>query len=172
MTAATAAAAKPETAFDSKAFEGTYYLAINDDGELKIAKAWFKDRYPEVVRDPQRHPWPKITREIPIPRLHEKATVIALIRGEDRSPLEKRTRDQATGMMTSQANDPAMLLEEVRECKPVRIGDHWRGKSDEWDAFGGEIDRPTFLEALGKVCSPLAPRVHVGSIDQLKLVWI
>jgi hypothetical protein len=164
MSDAAAARRTPDSAPTPQTHdEQTYFLCIDDPYELSIASAWLKATYPNTRGKP--------VRELPLMRLTERATIIPVIRGEDRSSLEVYDRD-SHGAPRVTRRKPVELITEVRECRPVKTADHWRGRADEWDAFGGELMRDSFQTDLAKACTPIAPRVHIGTPNVLRLGFV
>jgi hypothetical protein len=149
-------------------YEGVYYLPIDDEYELKVALAWFKEKHEARQRATG---WPKMSRTIPLPKLTQRAIVVPIIRGEDRTPLVKYFRDINGAPHTEQVS-PKSLIGEIRECKPIVVADHWESARDDWDAFGGNLRKPQFLEALGKSSSPIRPCIHIGNEHELKLTFL
>lgn len=143
--------------------EFTYFLTIDDPHELKIAEAYVRQKYPNTLG--------KITKELRLLRLNDKATVIGLIRGDDRSPIERRALDER-GQAVIIKVPYADLAHQVRECKPVKTADYWISQSDEYDAFGGELDRGRFIDALSIACTPIRAGTHIGTPNLLKLSFI
>jgi hypothetical protein len=143
--------------------EQTYFFAIEDTYELGIAKAWFKTTYPNSKA--------KLTNQLPLNRLTQHAVVIPVIRGEDRSAATDQERFQ-NGSSRVIHRKPQELVHEVRECRPVAIADFWVARADEFDAFGGELDRGKFMEALAKSAAPCTSKTHIGTPDTLKLGFI
>lgn len=161
-----AAAQKTEKQADD--MEGVYFLPVDDEYEQRIAKSYFDQKYGDRHRDTG---WPKLAGKIPLPKLNQRAIVVPLVRGEDRSPAIKYFRDMNGAPHTERV---AMkdLATEVRECKPVRVGDFWEAARDDWDAFGGNLQRPQFLEALGRSSVPAHPKIHIGNEHELKLTFL
>jgi len=162
-----AASADSESQYPSG--EGVYYLAIDEPTELRIASAWFRAKFPRAALKEQD--WPCITSRIPLSRLNRRATIVPIIRGEDRSPASKAIRDIHGAPHVEHVPTRDLALE-VRVCRPVAVEDHWRSKADEWDGFGGEINRSTFVSAMGQSASPVCAKIHVGRQDELRLSFV
>lgn len=145
--------------------ENVYFLAINDQYESAIAKAYIAQKYPASKA--------RFRTELKLQRLSEKHVVIALVRGEDRSPLERTARDDR-GIAHIVRTSPGDLTREIRECKPIKVADHWRRShgADEYDDDDGEIDVESFMTELGKQATPICPRTHIGTPDLLKLTFV
>lgn len=165
MSAASAREVKPAPAGD---YEGVYMLPVDDEYEQRIAKRYFDDRYGEQNKATG---WPKLAGKIPLPKLNQRAIVVPIIRGEDRTPAIKYFRDM-NGSPHQERVPIADLATEVRECPRVKVADHWAQARDDWDAFGGELIKPQFLEALGKSCTPVRPMIHIGNEHELRLTFL
>lgn len=148
--------------------EGVYMLPVDDEYEQRIAKTYFDAKYGEQHRSTG---WPKLAGKIPLPKLNQRAIVVPLIRGEDRTPAIKSFRD-VNGISHQERVAMKDLATEVRECPRVRVGDHWDAARDDWDAFGGNLQRAQFLEALGKSCTPIRPMIHIGNEHELRLTFL
>jgi hypothetical protein len=140
----------------------TYFLAVNDDFELKIAQAWLQQKYPNSAG--------KVVKELPMHRLPQNAVVIPVTRGEDRSPSWTQAHDR--GSVRGIHVAPAELAREVREGKALAVADFWVAQRDEFDAFGGELNRDSFLEKLSAAATPAVARVHIGNPNSVKLSFV
>lgn len=161
MTQAVSARAEPQPAHN----ENVYFIAIDDPYESAIAKAYIAAKYPGTKA--------RFRTSINLNRLSEKHVVIALIRGEDRSPLERSARDDR-GVAHIVRTSPKDLIHEIRECKPIRVADHWlrRHGADEYDDDDGQINADSFMTELGTRATPICPRTHIGTPDVLKLQFV
>lgn len=149
-------------------YEGVYFIPVDDEYEQSIAKKWFEERYGDMNRATG---WPKLAGRIPLPKLTQRAIVVPIIRGEDRTPCIKYFRD-INGAPHTERVPLTDLAKEMRECTRVRVADHWTQASSEWDAFGGELQKPQFLEALGKSSTPVRPMIHIGNEHELRLSFV
>lgn len=138
--------------------ENTYYLCMESEHELKIAKAWLKAQHPKGTAA-------KLVQELRISRLNEKHTVIALYREDGCTPALLSPIDPATGgRRVEAAVIDGTLLAEVVQGRPIRVRDHWQTTSGEDELQDGDINRSTFLQELGKTLR--SPAIIKRSTDQ------
>ena len=138
--------------------EGVYYLCMDGEHELRIAKAWFKAKFPQGTAA-------KLVQELRIARLMDQHTVIAIYREDGCTPALLSPIDHVTGgrRIEPVAIDDA-ILKEVVEGKPVRVRDHWRARRSDDDYSDGDIDRSSFFRALGATLR--SPVCIKRSLDQ------
>src|SRR5262245_53894466 len=73
-----ASAAKAEAAPSVQMQETTYFVLINDEFEQKAAREYLRNKYPNSDA--------RVVQELRLDRLTDKQTVIALYRGNQRTP--------------------------------------------------------------------------------------
>lgn len=154
--------ARAESAPKTTHTQSTYFLAVDDPFELKIAQAWLKATYPNTLA--------RIVSQLPMQRLTKPTVVIPVIRGEDRSPAYTQTME-AHSVRAIHVN-PKDLIGEVRECAPVEVAKHWREVRDEFDPFGGEMNRNSFMDELSQNSAPVAARIHIGNTQVVRLQFV
>lgn len=140
----------------------TYFIAVDDMFELNIARTYLLEHYPHTLG--------KVVRELPLLRLRKTVTVIPLTRGEDRSASYAQVFEgnSVRGVHVP----PKDLIHQVREGKPISIASHWREVRDEFDPFGGELNRDSFLEKLSELATPAVARIHIGSPHVVRLMFV
>jgi hypothetical protein len=127
----------------------TYYLGPSDENEHQIALAWIDQNHPNANKPGQV----RYVTELRLDRMTEEHTVIVLARtGKKRTPARETERDH-NGIARVITREPETLIGELSESKPVYCKDHWFGQEDGTE---GELVVHTFLEAIGKACSPWA----------------
>jgi hypothetical protein len=157
-----AARAMPGTESPKTHTASTFFLAVDDTFELKIAHAWLKHTYPNTLG--------KVVKQLPLHRLPHNTVVIPITRGEDRTAAMVNVYE-GHSVRTSHV-DVDKLMHEVREATPIDITKHWRTVRDEFDAFGGDLNRDSFLEALSNAASPAAARMHIGTPNVVRLSFV
>lgn len=125
----------------------TYFLGPSDENEHAIALAWLQKYHPEA--NSPGHV--RYVTELRLDRMTEEHAVIVLARTKKRTHALETVRD-ANNMAKVVRRSPEELIEEVQECKPVHCKDHWIAE----DGTEGELVTHTFLEAIGKTCTPWA----------------
>lgn len=140
--------------------ENTFFLLLADPHEEKIARAYIAAKYPKTKA--------KIARMLPLPRLSEGMVIIPLFRRSDRTPMERGMID-VHGRPFTQRTSPLDVAHEVREGTPVVVAKHWRKSSidDAFGAFGGVLNRSSFLDELNVSCSPCTAHAEIGSPDEV-----
>lgn len=140
----------------------TFFLAVDDVFELKIAHAWLKHTHPHTLG--------KVVSKLPLLRLPHNTVVIPVTRGEDRSAAMVNVYE-GHSVRTAHV-DLNSLIHEVREAPAIDITKHWRQVRDEFDAFGGDLDKDSFMDALSNAASPAAARLHIGSPNIVRLTFV
>jgi hypothetical protein len=145
-TAATKQEAKIEAALQM--VDTTYFLLIDDEYEKKAAKEYLRQMYPGTAA--------RIVNELRLDRLTDKHHVIALVRGNERSPALALVANH-NGIRELRATPVAELMREVVESKPVRCADYWQPARE---GNEGEVALGGFLEDLGKKAAPAALKYY------------
>jgi|SRR6185312_9896927 len=146
-----------------------FYLAMDDQYESLIAKAWAKKTDKPVVY------------AIPIDRLTLDMVIVPVVRDamERTSMLQEEfdAQEQRKKTVRLKGED---CIDELRECKPVRVADFWsnggpRGSSDAFsELLMGKLDASGFINALNESTAPhgVYPRTHHGDDNKtVKLTW-
>lgn len=147
-----------------------FYLAMDDQYESSIARAWAKDSGKPVVHF------------IPLERLTLEMVIVPVVRNaETRTPLLQEEWNPTEGRRRSKRLRPEELTPEMVECKPVRVGEFWQGASGGRggaDAFSellmGKLDQSAFINALSESTAVYGvyPRTHHGDDNKtVKLTW-
>lgn len=140
----------------------TYFLAVDDHFELAIAQAWLHAKHPNSAG--------KVVRELPMHRLPKGAVVIPLTRGEDRTAAY--TQEFHGNSVRAVHVPPKDLIGQIREGRPITTDEHWREVRDEFDPFGGELNRDSFLTSLSTQATPCVARIHIGSPNVVRLSFV
>lgn len=135
----------------------TYFVALADDDEFQIAKAYVKAMYPQTAA--------KLVRELRLDRLTDKHTVIALRRDDERSPVAV-LEPSPTGQRQPRRRPAVELIGEIREAPPIRVAEFW-GPGLDGD---GEVDSSGFMSALGTRAIPAAVK-NYPTQKTLKLAY-
>lgn len=123
--------------------EYTYFVCIDDDYERKAAREYVNTKYPKSLA--------KFVHELRLDRLTDKHTVIALVRGNERTPAVQVIVNPQ-GVRTLSNTPVSELAAEVVESDAVSCAKHWSKLA----GGEGELHLPAFLEELGRACVPAA----------------
>lgn len=163
---AAAARANPQPAVQQRIF----YLAMDDQYEALVAKAWAKKSEKPIVFF------------IPLERLTNEMVIVPVVRdAAERTPMlqeEFDAQEQRRKTVRLKGED---CVHELQECKPVRVAEFWTGSSgarNSTDAFSellmGRLDMIGFINALTESTAQYGvfPRTHHGEDNKvLKLTW-
>lgn len=146
-----------------------FYLAMDDQYESVIAKAWAKAKGHSVVHF------------IPLERLTSEMVIVPVVRNaETKTPMLQEEWNSSEQRKNSKRLPADELAEEMHECKPVRVADFWRsggsrGLNDGFsDLLMGDLDKAGFINALNESTAVhfVYPRTHHGDNNAtLKLTW-
>ena len=127
-----------------------YFWGPNDESENLIALEWLAKHYP----DTGSHGQVRYTTALNLDKLTDEHTVIVLARTKKRTHARETERDQH-GIAKVVQRKPEDLIGEIVESPPVHCKDHWQGQE-----YGteGELNVNTFMNAIGKVCTPFHPK--------------
>lgn len=145
-----------------------FYLAMDDQYESLIAKAWAKQHDKSVVHF------------IPLERLTMEMVIVPVVRDamERTSMLQEEFDSQEQRKKTVRLKGED-CVGEMHECKPVRVADFWsnagpRGSDAFSELLMGKLDASGFINALNESTAPhgVYPRTHHGDDNKtLKLTW-
>jgi len=160
-----AAARATQTAVQQRIF----YLAMDDLYEAEVAKAWAKKNEKPVVYF------------IPLDRLTSEMVIVPVVRDyQTRTSMLQEEFDAQEQRRKSVRLKGADCIEELHECKPVRVAEFWAGSKSAGgsDAFSellmGKLDAVGFINALSESTAQYGvfPRTHHGDDNKiLKLTW-
>lgn len=124
-----------------------YFLLVEDEHEEAAGREFLNNKYGESGPKGSK----RVTN-IRIGRLTEEHVVIPVVR---RKPAEglRKVQDEASKRVTTVRLDP---VEGMVECEPVRCCNYWEASTHE--DGDGTLNMAGFLEAVGKSCTPAAPR--------------
>lgn len=133
----------------------TTWLLMPEAGpEAALCEEWVAEHCPvKIVQN-------AIVQMLDLAQLRPDDSVICMVRGKDkRRPLTRMQITVVQGENISSERPTDELLAQMVLTQPVFCRDHWvmTGASGMGRA-GGRLNYATFLEAIGKVCTPLAPR--------------
>lgn len=143
--------------------ENIYYLMPADEHEQALCMAWIEKHKPGTVA--------RNVSRLRVDRLTERHSVIVLMRRVKKpTPVIGVVRDEHN-LKELVVRSPEFLvddkpiMDQVSEGPPVHAGKHWKPAPDGED---GLLNESSFLEELGKTCSPLA--IKWRSDD--RVVWL
>ena len=131
----------------------TWILVEVTAEETAVSDAWI-DAHCSAKKDQRM-----VADVLPLTQLRKDDSVMALVRGGVKGtfkPLLKAMRTPQ-GEVLSTARDQEELLSEVKLTPVIHIRDHWVDGAG-FGRYGGQLNRASFLEELGKRISPLCPR--------------
>jgi hypothetical protein len=131
----------------------TWILVEVTAEETAVSDAWI-DAHCSAKKDQRM-----VADVLPLTQLRKDDSVMALVRGGVKGtfkPLLKAMRTPQ-GEVLSTARDQEELLSEVKLTAAIHVRDHWSDGAG-FGRYGGQLNRATFLEELGKRISPLCPR--------------
>lgn len=126
----------------------TYFVMLNDEFEMKAAKAYIKNLYPGTAA--------RIVTDLRLDRLTDKHTVIALRRSDERTQAVS-LRVSPSGIREPVHTPIEQLMREVQESEPVRCADFWQPARE---GNEGELNLAGFMEEFGKKCIPAAIKFY------------
>lgn len=148
------------------------YFGIDDLHEIRVAQAWGKKNNKHVIFS------------IPLTKLQAHMVLVPVVRGPERTPQvyeEWRPEEQR---MHKKTRKPEDLVDEVIECKPIRVADYWRGGYNanisanrdifELQSLMGELDVNALIDAVNAstATESVFPRTHEGdNHNTLRLTW-
>lgn len=121
--------------------------------EAAIAEAWIEAHCP--VKKEQR----AMETVLPLSQLRIDDSVMTLARGKGMRAV-KPLMTVVTSQQGEKLSTPRLteeLMEELVLTPVIHVKDHWI-EGGGFGRYSGQLNRATFLEALGKVCVPLMPR--------------
>lgn len=146
-----------------------FYLAMDDQFESPIAKAWAGNSGKSVVHF------------IPLDRLTSEMVIVPVVRNsETRTSVLQEEWNEGEHRRVSKRVPADKLVGELIECKPIRVADFWQSGSARAAADGfsdllmGSLDRTGFINAVSDSTGPhgVYPRTHHGDDNKtLKLTW-
>lgn len=147
-----------------------FYLAMDDQYESAVAKAWAKKNDKPIVY------------AIPIDRVTSEMVFVPVVRPYlERTPMLQEEWDPQEQRRRTKHLKGEECMDELIECRPVRASEFWQsasGRRDATDAFSdilmGQLDKTGFINAINDSTAAhgVFPRTHHGSNDALlKLTW-
>lgn len=144
-------------------------VPVRDDPERDDPKTWILVQYSQneaAISDewleryaPLKHEQQMVENVLNLDMLREDDKVICMIRGKRRvTPLDEVfVNSQGEKISTQRPKED--LLSEMVLSVPIHCCDYWqRNPEGRGSRRSGHLKQPEFVEAVGKVCSPLAPR--------------
>lgn len=148
----------------TKGNEKLYYVAPNDENEQRIAIAWLEKHCP-AYNTPGH---PRFVTELRIDRLTDEHVVKVLARTGKKITQALRTERTQQGEARVVRAEPEDLIGEIVEGQPVECGKHWLERADGEE---GELVVSSFLEELGKRCTPYAVKWKPEDGRKVRLAW-
>jgi hypothetical protein len=146
-----------------------FYLAMDDLYEAEVAKAWAKKNEKPVVYF------------IPLDRLTSEMVIVPVVRDyQTRTSMLQEEFDSQEQRKKSVRLKGADCVDELHECKPVRVSEFWssatggRAADGFSDLLMGTFDRIGFINALSDSTAQYGvfPRTHHGDNNStLRLTW-
>lgn len=131
--------------------EHLYYLGINDEHERRICEAWLDAQNAKLASENIVSKARYVT-ELNTLKLDRDHVVRVLMRREKKLTQALPLVRNQHGIKELAESDDAALAQKIVECEEVRCADHWI--EDGSEGGEGELCTRTFLEALGKTCTP------------------
>lgn len=138
---------QPAQAAPARDMSKVYFLGPSDENEHAIALEWLEQNHPNANKPGHV----RYVTDLKLDRMTEDHTVVVLARTKKRTDALKTERDH-NGIAKVVRHKPEELIGELVENRAVHCKDHWMAE----DGTEGELIVHTFLEALGKTCSPWA----------------
>jgi hypothetical protein len=125
----------------------TYFLLVDDEYDEAAGREYLEEKYgPGSTKGSKR------VTHIRVGRLTEEHTVIPVVRKNIALGLEKAI-DPDSKRKTTVRNNPVLGMV---EGTPVECCNFW--EASEHEDGDGTLNMSRFLEALGKSCTPTAPK--------------
>lgn len=137
--------------------QDTYYVMPADEHEQAICQAWIEKHRPNTIA--------RSVSRLRVDRLTERHTVIVLMRRVKKPTAAVGITLDENKLRQTVHRNVDELSAEVTEGEVIRCDKHWRPASDGQD---GLLDTSTFLEELGKTCTPLCIKWRADD----RIVWL
>jgi hypothetical protein len=137
----------------------TWILLPYVEEEAKVTEAWIDAHTP--IKRSQR----AMENVLPLSQLRIEDSVMCLVRGKSMravKPLMSVVKTQQGEVLSTMRPEEELMLE-LTLTPAIHVRDHWVEGAG-FGRYSGQLNRATFLEALGKVCVPLCPRF----LDQVR----
>lgn len=132
----------------------TWILMPESEPEAALCEEWVAEHCPVKIAQGA------IVQTLDLAQLRPDDSVICMVRGKDkRRPLTRMEITVVQGENISTERPTEELLSQMVLTRPVFCKDHWvMGGPAGMGRAGGRLNYATFLEAIGKLCTPLSPR--------------